>query len=332
MKKLLVLGTLFLTVGLAWFSYKNPSIWAQLRTQKNNNLLSPVLPQPTPLAKYSFEALAKRKYEPSEIKLERVMKDDNMFTAYVFSMNVDGQKVTGQANIPKKTGKLPVVVMIRGYAEKEGYFTGSGSYKAAGEFAKAGFITLAPDFLGYGGSDPESSDILEVRFAKPITVLTLLESIQNIPQANSQNVFIWAHSNGGQITLSVLEITKRPIPATLWAPVTRGFPESVLAFIKDLDDQGQMVVSTISAFTKDYNPKLFSIDTYFADITAPLQLHQGTGDILVKTSWSETFVKTMRSLNKNMTYYTYHKDDHNLKYNWKTVIQRDIAFFKKHLK
>src|SRR4030043_219471 len=99
-----------------------------------------------------------------------------------FVPNQNGQKVTGMANLPKRQGKLPVIVMLRGYADDEIYFTGLGTRKSAGVFAENGFLTLAPDFLGFGGSETCSADILEARFERPVTVLNLLASIKNLPQ------------------------------------------------------------------------------------------------------------------------------------------------------
>ncbi|MBI2405707.1 alpha/beta fold hydrolase [Candidatus Microgenomates bacterium] len=330
-KAFFIIGILFLTVGASlWFWQKQPT-----------PIISPAVPKPTPLAKYSFEQLRTRSYEGSEIKLERVLEREDEFTSYVFSFTTDSKRVTGQANLPAQAGlplrqrlgqaKSPVVVMLRGYADKEIYFTGLGTRKAAGEFAKAGFITLAPDFLGFGGSDSESADIIEARLEKPVTILNLLESIKTLPQADIGNVFLWGHSNGGQVALSVLEVGKNSIPTTLWAPVTRPFPQNVLDYIGELDDQGRMVMASISAFLANYNPAQFSVETYVQDITVPLQVHQGTGDQLVKVEWTNEFVEKIRSLEKQVDYYTYKGDDHNLSRNWDTVVARDIEFFKKHL-
>ena len=50
--------------------------------------------------------------------------------------------------------------------------------KRVGEyFAENGYITLAPDFLGYGGSDSESENIFESRFQTYTTTLTLLTNV-----------------------------------------------------------------------------------------------------------------------------------------------------------
>ena len=298
--------------------------------------------KPKTLEKYSFEKLRKRTYEGSEIKLEKVIKEEEKYTSWLFSFQTYGQKVTGMANIPAtrnpKGEVWPVVVMIRGYADDQIYFTGLGTRKAAGVFAENGFITLAPDFLGFGGSDTSSEDILEARFERPITVLNLLASIKNLPQANPDKVFMWGHSNGGQIALSVLEIlpkTNLPanwrIPTTLWAPVTKGFPESVLQYMKEMDDQGLKVKKAIDDFLSLYESKYFSIDQYWQDIQAPLQVHQGTADEYIKTEWTDNFVQTLKDLGKNVTYYKYPRNDHNLSRDWDLVVQRDVAFFKKFL-
>jgi dipeptidyl aminopeptidase/acylaminoacyl peptidase len=285
--------------------------------------------QPKPLEKYSFENLRKRPYLGSEIKLEKIIKQEEKYTSWLFSFQSDGKKVTGMLNLPKKEGKRPVVVMIRGYADDQVYFTGLGTRKGAGVFAENGFITLAPDFLGFGGSDTSSADILEARFERPITVLNLLASIKNLPQADSNKIFLWAHSNGGQITLSVLEINQKAIPTVLWAPVTKGFPESVLQYMGEMDDQGLKVKKAIDDFLNLYDSKGFSIDQYWGNIEAPLQVHQGTADEYIHADWTDSFVQTLKDLGKNITYYKYPRNDHNLSRDWDLVVQRDLEFFKK---
>ena len=156
-----------------------------LPSRQNGILISPLgqnfFKQPKTLEKYSFENLRKREYQGSEIKLEKVIKEEEKYTSWLFSFQSDGKKVTGMLNLPAtrspKGEVWPVIVMLRGYADDEIYFTGLGTRKSAGVFAENGFITLAPDFLGFGGSDTSSADILEARFERPITVLNLLASI-----------------------------------------------------------------------------------------------------------------------------------------------------------
>lgn len=319
------------------FYFFAPNLPAQFQTQLTPGVLDNT---PRVYEAYSFESLRTRQYPGSEIKLEKIIAKKGKYTSWLFSFLSDGQRVTGMANLPEGKGSFPVIVMLRGHVDDEVYFTGAGTHKAAGVLAQNGFVTLAPDFLGFGGSDSSSADILEARFTRPVTVLNLLAAIEKFPRLTTapgavivdpKRVGLWAHSNGGQIALSVLEISRQPWPTTLWAPVTKGFPESILAFMGEMDDQGRLVKKVLDDFLADYQPELYSIDHYFGDISAPLQLHQGGQDNLVPASWSQDFVKTMASLGKKVDYYYYPRADHNLKQNWDQVVARDISFFKTNL-
>lgn len=318
-----LLSVILIVFGLVfwWFFCRRQVLISPLGSRLKENL---------PLKKYSFGELRKRDYPGSEIKLEKIIKEEEKYTSWLFSYVSEGKRITGMANLPDKGGKSPVIVMLRGYADDKIYFTGLGTRKAAGIFGQNDFITLAPDFLGFGGSDTSSADILEARFYRPIEVLNLLASIKGLPQADPERVFLWAHSNGGQIALSVLEISQRPIPTSLWAPVTKGFPESVLTFMGELDDQGKKVKKTIDEFVKKYDAKNYSIDNFFAEITAPIQVHQGMADPLIPIEWSSEFIRKMEQLGKRVTYYQYPGSDHNLKSDWDRVVERDIKFFKEH--
>lgn len=285
------------------------------------------------LDKYSFSRLQSRAYQPTKIILERVITKKPEYTAYLFSFFSDGKRVTGQLNLPTISGKKPVIVMIRGFVDKDQYKTGVGTRPAAEHFAQHGYITIAPDFLGYGESDQESYDVFESRFEKPVTVLNLLASIPTLPQSDPKKIGIWGHSNGGQIAISVLEISKQSYPTTLWAPVTMKFPDSILQFADELPDQGAYLKGQLDIFHERYADADYSIDQYLNDIAAPLQLHQGTKDESVPVSWSLSFVEKLKALKKPVTYFQYEGEDHNFdRGKWSLVVQRDLAFFEQHLK
>lgn len=304
-------------------------------------LFSPISPSTNQLKPriydpYSFESLKNRSYRGSAIKLERVLTTDDSFTSYLFSFRSDGKKVTGLANIPNATppaSGFPIIVQIRGFVDQEIYQTGVGTAPSAAVYARSGFITLAPDFLGYGESDAGAKDSLLDRFENPIIVLNLLASLSTLPQADSNNVFLWGHSNGGQIALSVLEISGKPYPTTLWAPVSKPFPYSILYFTDEAPDGGKYLRKIIADFEREgYDVDKYSIAFYFADIKAPLQLHQGSADEAVPLHWSDQFYQLLKKLGKDITYYTYPGADHNLHSSWDTVVDRDIAFFRSFLK
>lgn len=317
--------------------------WLGINQDTSNKILSPLIqklsqsqaPSETGrvYAKYSFDFLSQREYQGSKIKLEREIAKEEKYTSWIFSYLSDSQKITGQVNLPNKTGKLPVIIMLRGYADKEIYFTGLGTRKAAGVLAENGFITLAPDFLGFGGSDSETTDVLLNRFKRPITILNLIASLKSLNQVDLDNVFFWAHSNGGQIALSVLEIKEFNYPTTLWAPVTRGFPECILDYIdqENTTPESEKVLSAVANFETTYDSKLYSTTNYYQKINAPLQIHQGGADPWVPVEWQQDLTKNLKDLGKKVDYYYYPKADHNLQPNWDTVTERDLDFFKSFL-
>jgi len=328
--------------------------------QQDYQLLSPLgvdfnsfksLPSPTPKPRiydqYSFDNISKKEFPKGQIKLEKILKKDKGFVSWLFSYDYNGKKISGMLNLPdeaaglinskkeivKTDKKWPVVVMMRGYVDDNIFYTGIGTQPAASKFAQNGFITFAPDFLGFGDSDQAAIDILEARFQCPEEVLSLLSSLETFPLIDTAKMFFWAHSNGGQIALSVLEITGRQIPTTLWAPVSRGFPEAVLQYmdLDNLDEGGLKVKKAIDDFLVDYSPGDFSVDYHWDEVKAPLQVHQGLSDDMIPIEWTDSFVSSVKKTNKQVNYYKYRYSNHQLAYDWDTVVDRDLNFFRKFL-
>lgn len=179
--------------------------------------------------------------------------------------------------------------------------------------------------------DTQEYDVWWERFNNPVQVLNLLASIKNLPQADPDKIGIWAHSNGGQIALSVLEISQKAYPTTLWAPVTKPFPFAILFFTDEFEDEGKALRAEVARLEKDYDVRQYSITDYLDRIIAPLQIHQGSADEAVPLKWSNEFVTKLKNLKKDYKYYTYQSADHNMAGSWNTVINRDLVFFEKYL-
>ena len=294
--------------------------------------------KPRPLDKYTIENLAKTDVPEAQIEIGEPLVKEEKFTSSLFSMSFDPslsgkekKKVTGLINVPTAPGLFPLVVMFRGYVDQKLYQTGDGTRRAAEFFAQNGLMTIAPDFLGYGGSDAEAGSIFESRFQTYTTALVLLNSLNSIPGWDGTNVVIWGHSNGGQIALTVLEITGRAIPTTLWAPVSKPFPYSILYYTDESEDRGKLIRRELAAFEETYDPDRYAIDLYYERVKAPLIIHQGTFDDAVPKQWSDELTKKLDELEIDFDYFVYPGADHNLNPLWGTVIARDLAFFNKQL-
>ena len=310
---------------------------------------------PKPLEKYQIENLAKSRITKGEIEIIEVIEEEDEYTSYLFefshdptlSYNSGFKKTTGQINIPQseddtKLQRYPAILMLRGYIDQERYETGDGTKNAAGYFAANGFITVAPDFLGYAGSDPEAGNIFESRFQTYTTALSLLKTLEtkdkytlnnkSLGYWDEENIFIWGHSNGGQIALTILEISKKDYPTTLWAPVSKNFPYSILYYTDESDDRGKLIRNELAKFEENYDVEKYSLANHLDWLNAPLQIHQGTADDAVPLDWTEDLTEKLDDLSLDFDYFTYPGADHNMRPAWNTVVSRDLSFFQANIK
>ncbi len=369
-KKSLVVCTLIaIATGLIGYSL------GQYQADKNSfisSFIESTTEPKKPLLAYTIPALANREYQANTITVENVIADHPTYTSYLFSYQPLGKKMTGQLNVPKSfnADQARTIVMLRGYVPLEIFKTGVGTRNAAAQLAEHGYITVAPDFFGFGESDAEPADTWQARFEKPVIVIELIKTLQAKPlivpavfeedsletelSIQTHSLGIWAHSNGGQIALTTLEILNERIPTTLWAPVTAPFPYSILFFSDESDDEGKSMRKWLAQFEKDYDVFDFSLTKHIDRLHGPLQLHHGTGDEAALKVWSDEFADKIKLENKRreeklkelvasgsadlsnppfelepieLEYFTYPGADHNLQPGWNTVVERDILFF-----
>jgi len=280
---------------------------------------APWLKVERPLKKYSFPELRKQVFVGSEIELD--------LDKQLFFYEVEERKISGQIHMPEGEGQFPVVIMIRGYVDREMYQTGVGTSRVAEVLARNGYITLAPDFLGYGQSDMPPENPLHERFMRPAQILELIASVKNLDKADEERIYMWGHSNGGQIALSVLEISGREIPTSLWAPVSKPFPYSILYYTDEFDDLGRALRKVVAGFEAQYEADEYSIHEYYDWIEALIQIHQGTNDDAVPLEWSEELEESLKELNKEVRLFVYLGADHNLVGSWDEAVRRDLEFF-----
>lgn len=349
LKKFLFVLFIFIALALGWFL--RDLIEVKETTAPATKSVSD--PKEKPLERYAFENLSQANIEAGVFEIKENIKDTDEFESFIFSYefnpNLDGKtykKTTGQINIPKEKDTFPVVLMLRGYINQETFRTGDGTRNASEYFARNGFITIAPDFLGYGNSDKESANIFETRFQTYVTAISLVKFIEEVKHnpklisgpnqltnqlINNSSVFLWGHSNGGQIALTMLEISGRSYPATLWAPVSKPFPYSVLYYTDQSEDRGKLIRRELAKFEDDYDVERYSLTNYLDRINAPIQIHQGASDNAVPKSWSDSLVNQLKRYDKDIVYFSYPATDHNMRPNWDTVVKRDLEFFRKFL-
>lgn len=309
------------------------------------------LPIPKPLLVYSFDNLKKDHFPTTQITLGNVVSTSASYFSQVFTYQTPDKPnsshlltVSGLMNSPSQPGTYPVIVMLRGFVPSSIYAPGVGTEPVAKVLAQNGFITLAPDFLGYAESSPGAVDSFENRFQTYTTTLSLLSSLATLNNGlaasysamytgDLSKTGIWAHSNGGHIALSTLAISGVTYPTVLWAPVSTSFPYDILYYTDESDDQGKVLRKILAQFETIYDTGVFSLPNYYNWIKATLDIEQGTADVEVPFWWSDNLVATLKKNNLDVTYNTHPGADHNMlpTSTWNSAVENTLSFFKKKL-
>ena len=333
----------------------------------SEELLAPVIEREQELAlqQYTFRNLQSYSFQTSAIDIERIIEDHDDYVLTQGSYQTMDQNMSLAITIPKNIDHPPpVIILIRGWAPRESYYTSMGSKNIGISLAKQGYLTIAPDFFSYGSSDEEPENSWEARFVKPVNIIELIKSLEAKMPVRTNDVLtpetieyqakigIWGHSNGGQIAISSIQILEQDIPTSLFAPVLAPFPYSILFFSNQHQDEGKETRAWLSIFERDYDVFDFSISRHLDLLSAPIQIHHGTADHAALHNWSENFVKLVERENsqrqRGLNSFTQEEDqdlppieiqlithrdaDHNLRPHWHQAVATSIAFFDQHLK
>lgn len=346
-KKLILLIVIIGVIGISGFLY----------LQKNEKVISPLgilnpTPTPKPLLAYTFKNLRKTSFPKTQITMGRIIDETDDSISQMFYYKVPSsvgshrlKTVSGLANVPKKPGEYPVIIMLRGFVPSESFSSGIGTQPSALQLVKNGYITLAPDFLGFGESDAFASDSFENRFQTYTTTLSLFSSISTLNEgltasysgtisADTTKIGVWGHSNGGHIALSALAISGVVYPTVLWAPVSKSFPYSILYYTDESEDQGKTLRWVLAQFEKTYDTYDFSPERYYKWIKAPILINQGSADQEVPYWWSDELTEMLKENMVDVTEVIYSGADHNMRPldAWNQAVGATIEFYNSHLK
>lgn len=295
----------------------------------------------------SITALQHRDYTGSNIEIENRVFISNNYTSFIISYFSDGLKLYALMNIPKSKKPdegYPVLILNHGYINPKEYSTVSSYEKIDDYFSNLGFLVIKPDYRGHGISEGDESGLM--RFAYPIDVLNLIFSIDSIPEANKNNIYLFGHSMGGEITLKILEITgkneelsKRIKAAVIWSPVSdtiRWFNKRNVAVLPEATITPFPYQKTFAILgTPEKNPNLWkslSPFYYLKEINKPLLIIHGTNDKTVPYEWSLELYENLISYNKNAKIIIYPENDHNLTQSWNQAIENSTKFYWGNLK
>ncbi|MBI4790249.1 MAG: alpha/beta fold hydrolase [Chloroflexi bacterium] len=301
----------------------------------------------------AIDTLRARSYGSGPIKVTKVVSSDDALQRVLFEYPSDGLKITGMMIIPRGIGPFPVVILDHGYFKPSEYKTGDGTIRAADNFARHGYLTLAPDYRCYGGSQCATNP-LDVGYA--IDVLNLIASLPSLPYADTKNIGIWGHSMGGAVTIRVLAVSDQIKVAALYGAVTGDDevhycwlngcrtpvaptrePRAVPRLL-EFDPDFMQGLPTLVASAPDPMARLKEIfqkssgTRYLNYVKAGVIIHHGEADDIVPIQWSVDLADALTAQGKTATLYTYPGEGHVFAgWNWQLFMARTISFFNEYL-
>lgn len=291
---------------------------------------------------YSIDYLKKQDYPGSDIVIEQTLTAGTNYKKYIASYKSEGLKIYALLTVPnsqKPKDGFPVIIFNHGYIPPIQYRTNEKYEAYVDAFARNGYIVFKSDYRGHGNSEGNAEGG-HVSPAYTIDILNALSSLKKYPDSNLQKIGMWGHSMGGGAMLRAMVISKDIKAGSIWAgtvgPVNdrfsgrarpnhahpSGTPNSNQGLEQQFGSQTQN-----PAFWKAIDPL-----NYLQDIASPIELQHGTADEEVDPKLSAELNEKLKALGKNVDYYTYEGDNHNISQNLSTALQRSVDFFDKYLK
>ncbi|MEL6948633.1 MAG: alpha/beta fold hydrolase [Pseudomonadota bacterium] len=243
--------------------------------------------QPPPM---SIEAL--REYD-FDVTLARVrpLEAEAGYSAYLVAYEHAGLSLHAMVAVPDTPvpeAGFPVVVAHHGYVPdprrygitSEDVDARPGDYyrSVPGLFATRGFLTVIPDYRGHNNSegfafiDPQDEQSVGY-YAEDVAAL--LSAVDQLEQADADNVFFWSHSMGGSVALRVLLATDTVRAASFWATMN----------VDDLADQ-------------------------VAALDGPVIVHHAVGDTATPATNSLSFAQALAGAGRLHAVSLYPESDH----------------------
>lgn len=251
-------------------------------------------PAPTPapaLPAYYIESLRARQPVASKIEVLDLMFHGQGFAKHHVTWVSGGQTMTGTISLPDGPGPYPVVIVNHGHIPPERYWIGQDSGIFGDPMAAHGFISIAPNYVGYNGSGAGDEALLtNQRIA--VTEMDLIASLGSLPQADGTRVGVVGHSQGGGVSEILMVVDPRLRAVVLHAPVSSSEAENAARLHARNGSWPALGDPAQNAQAYEH----VSPRSYFAAWEPPTLLIQGTADHTIPVEHTQaTFDALQRS-------------------------------------
>ena len=206
---------------------------------------------------------------------------DPSYEMQVISCMSDGNKIYGEAFIPKAPGKHPAVILSHGYGA-----THHGFYALVDTLAKSGYVCYCYDFAG-GSPRSQSEGRTEDMsiFTERQNLLDVLEMVRNWDCVDPSNVFLLGESQGGCVSAITAPQVADRIKALLLIYPALCIPDDGFALYPTLADVPETVNFMGMNIGRAYYERFYEGYDIYKDIAGyqgDVLIVHGTEDGLVK--------------------------------------------------
>jgi len=323
--------------------------------------VTPSPPQPTltatpsdPIYPYTIAGLRQRTYPAGVINVTTQLEGGADYTRYAFAYPSDGLTITGIIQVPANAGPgpFPVIVMNHGFQMRNEYLPGDGTGRVAEVLNRHGYLTIAPDYRSWGGSDRGYSMFYT---GLVIDVIHLIKAIPSLPLVDPKRIGMWGHSMGGGVTIRVLAVDSSAIKAAvLYAPTSADEADLIkrwgLACTAPVDYKAcytadilptELAPELLASYQKTVRDpqalRAFSPIYHLETLNSPVQIHIGAADgqsfSTTPPEWSQKLYDALRAAGKPAELFVYPDQGHSFAGEGRELfLQRILAFFDAHLK
>jgi len=276
------------------------------------------------------------------------------FEAILYSYESAGLKVHALVAVPHETGPengYPVLIANHGHhpeppkygitAEGKDWRPGDYYRRIPGLFAAQGFMVVMPDFRGHNNSEgiEFTEGMLESSYYSE-DVLNLLAGFDSLDKADQDNIFMWGHSMGGDVTLRSLLATDRIKGASMWSSVGGDIWDQAYYYSRYSDptafDSSETPKSVIerlrgrmAALDGEFDHKRSEPLLHLDYLQTPIIIQHSVEDSGAAYKWSARLAKELYMRGHKYEFHSYPGSDHLFEDEMmEQAAERDIAFFR----
>jgi dipeptidyl aminopeptidase/acylaminoacyl peptidase len=289
-------------------------------------------PTPNPLEPYTVLGMRERAYPGGEIAIQWTYTRTNAYTRHYVTYPSDELTISGVLCVPHGDGPFPVVILNHGYIAPDEYWSGADTWYASAHLARAGYLTISPDFRGWGESDSGPNYF---RTGLTIDALNLISALPSLVAADPERVGMWGHSMGGGVATRSIVIDKRVKAAVLYGPVSADDLEYGRRWrfrVSPLNSDPLQNAYRRARYDRAFLARTSPIN-HFDLASAPVQIHVGESDSVTPPRWAEAIRDALLAEGVEIEYYTYPGQGHAFHgASWDLFMERVVRFYDQHLK